>query len=456
MHRLFTKIFLSFFATVLAISGLILATTYRRAPISLAPPLRALVEQAALKAAEAFENGDRETLGAATGVFTPNALLFNARGDAVSEVAPASQDLARAVTRRLAAPGQPVLDLLITPDVIVAPTVTATGERYYLAVRPPHERAIAVLAAVNQSPVLRLSIIALVALVMCFLLARHITAPLGQLRAATQQVAAGRLDAAAGSSLTTRRDEIGALGRDFNRMTEHLRDLDVAERRLLADVSHELRSPLARLTVALGLARQQQPDAPHPELDRIEREAGHLDRLIGQLLTLARAESGLDEHRREPIDVAALVDEVAADADFEARANGRSVLVRPSMPWRRAALPDLLRSGIENVVRNAVRHTAPGTTVEIDVVPSASCLSVAVRDHGPGVPEDELTTMFQAFRRGSTSAPGSSGAGLGLAIADRAMRRHGGSIEARNAESGGLVVTLSLPADVDVPGNERA
>ena len=237
MHRLFTKIFLSFFATVLAISGLILATTYRRAPVSLAPPLRAVVEQAARKAAEAFEDGDRETLGAATGVFTPNALLFDARGDAVSEVAPASQDLARAVSsaggarrtrprpshhpgrHRRAGPSRPP-----GGRTTRGATATRAGDR-----RAGRRQSVAGSSAVDHRAGRAGHVLPAGA-------PHHRTAQAVSLRAATQQVAAGRLDAAAGSSLTTRRDEIGALGRDFNRMTEHLRDLDVAERRLLADV----------------------------------------------------------------------------------------------------------------------------------------------------------------------------------------------------------------------------
>jgi two-component system sensor histidine kinase CpxA len=446
MHRLFTKIFLAFFATVVVISVLILVTTTRRRAADLPPGAQRLIEEVGRNAIAAHERADTAGLASAVAAFTPGALLFDSSGTLLTEPDPATSDIARLVARRLHVPGEPLRALVVTSDVIVAPVDSPAGRHYFLAMRTPQERAVAILTAVDQSPMIRLAIIGIVALVICLLLARHITAPLAQLRAATQQVAGGRLDATASRALTARRDEIGALGRDFNRMTEHLAALAAAERRLLADVSHELRSPLTRLTVALGLARQQRQE-PDPHLDRIEHEAANLDRGIGQLLALARADSGVDDHERQPTDVTALVAEVVAEADVEARASDRRVVAEAAKPWVRSATPDLLRSAIENVVRNAVRHTNPGTTVEVSIDAAAAMMTIAVRDHGPGVPAGELTELFRPFRRGRASTATPGGMGLGLAIAERAMQRHGGSIQASNAADGGLIVELRLPAD---------
>jgi two-component system sensor histidine kinase CpxA len=446
IHRLFTKIFLAFFATVIAISLLILATTGRRRAADLPPGAQRIVEDVGRNAVAAYERGDAAGLAGAVATFTPSALLFDATGTLLTVPDPATADVARFVTRRLRIPGEPVGALVVTSDVILAPVDSPDRRHYFVALRTPQERALAVLAAVDQSPMIRLAIIAIVAAGICFWLARHITAPLAQLRAATQQVAGGRLNVAADPALTARRDEIGALGRDFNRMTEHLAALAVAERRLLADVSHELRSPLTRLTVALGLARQQKGE-PDTHLDRIEHEAANLDRGIGQLLALARADSGVDDHERQPTDVTALVDEVIADADFEARAINRRVVGEAATPWVRSATPDLLRSAVENVVRNAVRHTGPGTTVQVSTKTTPATLTIVVRDHGPGIPIEELGELFRPFRRGRASAATPGGMGLGLAIAERAMQRHGGSIRASNAADGGLVVELHLPAE---------
>jgi two-component system sensor histidine kinase CpxA len=228
-------------------------------------------------------------------------------------------------------------------------------------------------------------------------------------------------------------------------MAERIESLIEAQRRLLGDISHELRSPLARLSVALGLARRQAGDRAASSLDRMEREAERLNDLIGQLLSLSRLESGAERIDSHKIDLARLVREVAEDADFEARSRNRSVRILSVDECSVEGNHRLLASAIENVVRNAARHTAEGTQVEI----SLRCndrARIVVRDHGEGVPESMLGNIFRPFYRVEDARDRQSGgSGLGLAITERAVRLHGGEVRAENAEGGGLIIEISLP-----------
>jgi signal transduction histidine kinase len=285
----------------------------------------------------------------------------------------------------------------------------------------------------------------------CYLLARYITAPVARLRHATRRLAAGDLGARVGPGRHRRRDELEDLGRDFDLMAERLEKLVSAQRRLLRDISHELRSPLARMNVALGLLRQREADDPDGMLARLETEADRLNRLIGDLLTLSRVESGESGPRDLPLDLGALAAEIADDARFEAGAHGCEVRLSRTGPVPAVGELGLLRSAVENVVRNAVRHTAAGTAVEITVGSRAEAGGpvgvIEVRDHGPGLPADQLERIFEPFYRADDSRQrGSGGTGLGLAIARRAVAQHGGSIEAAAAPGGGLRVTIRLPA----------
>jgi signal transduction histidine kinase len=285
--------------------------------------------------------------------------------------------------------------------------------------------------------------------IFCFLVIRYLTKPLNQLGEAAASIAEGRIETRVDPSLTHRRDEIAGLARNFDRMAERIEALITGQRRLLGDVSHELRSPLSRLTVALGLvklsfAKQNGIEQEAAEnLERIGLEARRLDTLIGQLLALTRIDSGVDRGAPAQFDLANLLQEVANDGDFEARACHRSVLIEHADPCMLNGYEELLRSAIENVARNAIRHTADGTTVEVSLQIHNSRASLRVRDYGPGVPETMLQEIFLPFRR--IAQEDSEGAGLGLAIAERAVHVHRGTIRARNAPSGGLIVEIDLP-----------
>ena len=286
----------------------------------------------------------------------------------------------------------------------------------------------------------------------CFWLARYLSTPIVQLRGMTQELAAGNLTARVNDKLLKRHDEIGYLGRDFNVMAGRVESLVEAQQRLLGDISHELRSPLARQGVALGLARRRAgPDAT-AALDRIEREAHRLNEMIGQLLTLSRIESGADRSGRVAIELAAVVKEVADDADFEARGRDRSVQIVKSEPLKVNGVFELIRSAIENVVRNAVRYTDGGTQVDIsltsEIVDGNRFAVTSVRDHGKGVPEGSIEEIFRPFYRVDDDRDRKTGGtGLGLSIAARAVRLHQGTIKAANATDGGLIVEIRLPTD---------
>jgi len=276
-------------------------------------------------------------------------------------------------------------------------------------------------------------------------LAWYLSTPIRHLRAAFDAVAAGRLDTRIGAHMGRRRDEIADLGRDFDRMAGQLQTLVGSQRRLLHDVSHELRSPLARLEAAIGLARQRS-DQLNDTLDRIEREAVRLDQLVGEILTLARMQAGMTRAADEAIDLVALVQEVAQDARFEAQASGREVRCVRTGEVLVIANVELLHRALENVVRNAVKFTNVGTSVEVEITGAGdpNLVLVTVSDRGPGVPEGELDAIFEPFFRGETRVK-TAGFGLGLAIAQRAIEAHGGRIHARNRAGSGLQVEIRLP-----------
>ena len=280
--------------------------------------------------------------------------------------------------------------------------------------------------------------------IFCFLISRQLTRPLYKLGEAAAGIAEGRLHTRVDPSLRKRRDEIADLARNFDRMAERIEALITGQRRLLGDVSHELRSPLSRLIVALSLVKQGPAEEAAENLDRIGLEARRLDTLIGQLLTLTRIDSGVDRGSPEPFDLTNLVQEVANDGDFEARARSRSVVVKQADASTVNGFEELLRSAVENVVRNAIRHTAEGTAVEISLQTGNARALLRVRDYGPGVPESMLSEIFLPFRRVANGNP--EGAGLGLAIAERAVNVHRGAIRARNAVNGGLSVEIDLPS----------
>ena len=285
---------------------------------------------------------------------------------------------------------------------------------------------------------------------LCFWLAYHIAAPIHSIQSTARRVAEGDLKARVPASVSRRYDELAALGKDFDSMVGRLDLLIQTQRNLLNSVSHELRSPLARINLSIALLKRRYSADSDDLLQRLERDVTRIDLLMGQLLTLSRLEAGLSSTDREDVDLCQLIEEVVADADFEAHASEKSVNMDATSPIVIAnADPHALRSACENIIRNAVRFTAPGTNVQVVLKSngstSAPLVSLYIRDQGPGVPEAALQSIFLPFVRVDRENDISKGNGLGLAIAAEAIRLHRGTISAANLLPTGLEITVRLP-----------
>jgi len=324
------------------------------------------------------------------------------------------------------------------------------GREYELRFRQPLGRRLPLL---NTPPEL-LALGLLGGLLFSAALAWYLIAPINRLRLGFEHLARGDLDTRIGSRISRRRDEIADLARDFDVMAGRLEQLVKARDRLLHDVSHELRSPLARLQLAIALARQA-PSRTAFSLDRIEREASRLDMLVGELLALARAEQG-DLRGEAYFDVVEVVRTAVEDARFAAAPGGpegasASIELVEEIPPEDLRPPlrgdaELIRRAVDNALRNAQRFSPPEGSVEVKVrfLAEDRAYIIKVADQGPGIPEGDLAAIFEPFVRGEGQ---SDGLGLGLAIASRAIVAHGGTIEARNREAGGLVIRMRLASD---------
>ena len=315
------------------------------------------------------------------------------------------------------------------------------GELYTLFVdsrRPP------TLQWVTAGPAF-LGIALVLSALVSFVLARAIARPVRTFREATVAISEGQLDTRVADSMRTRRDEIGKLAQDLDLMAEKLEQASERQKELMANVSHELRSPLARLRVALELARRDQGD--RSEFSRIENETERLDELIGQLLRYSRLEAA-SESDPERLDVAVLLGQIVADANYECRSSGLdnvSVALDSEKNLWIAGDRQGLASAIENVLRNAIHHSPANTQVKVDAHRREDRVEVRIRDAGDGVSEDALPHIFEPFYRAPDAmATGAKGTGLGLAIAARAVEANDGSISARNLE-GGFEISLRLP-----------
>ncbi|MHB1615768.1 MAG: sensor histidine kinase [Metallibacterium sp.] len=352
------------------------------------------------------------------------------------------------------------LDGATTPRVLAPPPMpgyaaqreaTASDGRRFLVdvrwVRPPHPPRPPFRAFWLSFVLLGLLVSTAVAL----LLARYVALPLKQIRASARQFADGDLGARVGTLRMGRSQEMVALGREFDLMAARIERLIQDHRRLIGDVAHELRSPLARMGVALELSRgETETDEREASAARIARELGRMDRLIGQALDLSRLESGA-HGAAETGDLGVIVAARVSDARFEASQRALEITMDTPPPLPIHGELDLIASAVENVLRNALRFAPEGSTVEVQLTRSDRASDparalLAMRDRGPGVPESDLTHIFEPFYRSAdTRQQTGSGSGLGLAIARSSILRAGGSISARNRAGGGLEVLIELP-----------
>lgn len=276
--------------------------------------------------------------------------------------------------------------------------------------------------------------------VLCLLAATGVVLPIRRLASVMERFGSGEL---AARSNWRRRDELGRLGRSFDDMADRVERLLVSERRLLEDVSHELRSPLARLTLAVKLARTS-PD-PAAALDRVDRHVDRLTALTGEIVEMVRIEGDPQAQRWGSVDFVALVAELVSECRAEAEPRACEIRVAAHMSGSVVCDRELVRRALENVLRNAVRFSPAGTAIDVELRETSERVRFTVRDYGPGVPEGDLERIFEPFFRVDESRETDrGGAGLGLSIARRAIELHEGTIKARNSEPG-LVVAIELP-----------
>jgi two-component system sensor histidine kinase CpxA len=469
LNSLFLKVFLWFWlATAAVISVFALTTHLTHTEPSFRPPqfIESVLNSYGRNAAAAYEGGGAQALEEylqkverETGI---RMQLFDAAG--VELTGRHAHPHATEAATRAARTGEPVFRNLRPGMLEVRPVPARDGGNYAFVTAmhtagpppgrhhgPPLHGPFGIFSDDPSALLLRALAVILAAGALCYMLARYIVTPVVKLREVTRQLTEGDLSARVGPRLGRRRDELAAMGHDFDEMASRVETLLGAQTRLLRDISHELRSPLARLSVALDLARKRAGAAAAGDLDRIEREAKRLNEMVGQLLALSRWESGGKGARLESFDLAAVVREVASDADFEAQARGCSVVVEECDACEFGGTHALVRSAVENVVRNAVRYTAGGTAVRISLKCDEGVVGrgeavIAVRDEGAGVPEEALTDIFRPFYRIDDSRTRETGGtGLGLAITERAVRLHGGTVTAANPPGGGFLVELRLP-----------
>ncbi len=451
MKTMFLRIFLSFWLAmglIIATSIIISATvSYRRLQVLDAIEPSVLADQAVARLARDGKAGLLAWVGEAEATYDGLLIFIIDPHGADILGRPLPERMVRRV-RDLeksgalgGVDGKPVQDITHRVPQFVGPEGKVFTLMLTFAGYPPF--------AVLRTPDVNLALLAVAFLfsgLVCWWLARYLSKPVTRLQDVARSVAAGNLDARVSDQFANRHDELGVLARDFDRMAEYLRSLIASKETLLSDMSHELRSPLARLRVALGLARREGADLPK-QLGRIELETERLDSLIGQILHLSTLTSGEPKLHRERVDLTGLLNEVVEDARLEAGAVGKRVEWSPATPTNLEADPQLLRSAIENVLRNAVRFTDIDTAVEVTQAREDGVLLITITDQGPGVPEQDLARIFEPFYRVADARDrDSGGTGLGLAITARVITLHRGSVTARNGSPKGLVIEIRLPA----------
>jgi two-component system OmpR family sensor kinase len=444
VHSLFWRIFLTFW---LALALILVGTV----TVAVDAALKWRSERPSLpyqeiysRAAQVFEAGGGDALKQWIQELSPPALrerifvLDSSGRDLLDRPLPPSREGASGAARPRAAPiGRSLM--LVGADgkafrVVVITGASRAALRGFGELELPGVRAATLIIAL------------VVSAVVCFLLARYLTAPVDRLRDATQRIAAGDLDVRVLPSLKGRKDDLGLLAADFDAMAERVRSLLESKQQLLRDVSHELRSPLARLQLALSLAQRGDAGVT-ANLARIGREADRLEQLIARALLLARLERPALGAESERVDVAALLGEIVADVAIEAEARRSRVELTTSGTLEVMGDREALRSAFENVLRNAVRYSPTGSQLYVRAQRSDKSIEVMVEDQGPGVPEKDLALIFEPFYRVDAARDRAEGGeGLGLAIAARAVALHHGAIDARNLSGAGLAVRIALPA----------
>ncbi len=433
MRSLFAKTLLWFLATTaVAIAGILITTAATFGSTEGRGPLGLLLSVQTEQAKRAYETGGREALAAALAKFqqiTQFRVVFtDAKGTDLltGKAHPELMNLPRPRSRwRLPFPFGGRSPIIARQDSTHQYRLFLINQQRglnFFFLQPQH-----------------LWIIGLVVL-LCYAFAYHLTSPVRRLRAVVDCFGRGDFSARAPAN---RKDELGELARSFNQMAGRIQTLLAAERRLLLDISHELRSPLARLGVAVELARSGE-DREHM-LDRIQKEADRLNELVGELLQVTRVEADPSMQKMDSVHLDELLADLVYDSLLEAKAKDCSLLLKAPVSAVVTGDEELIRRAVENVIRNAMRYAPHGTPVDIELAKFHDAAVVSVRDYGPGVPEEALSRIFDPFYRvDSDRNRASGGLGLGLAIARRSVQLHKGKLTAQNAHPG-LLVTMEFP-----------
>lgn len=463
MRSTFTKIFLSFWLTeflILICTIFILARQFESNEAVWTSMFGMMVSNAR-HSVEAYENGGCKALAAVPNTFPTEhpssadqpAILFDPAGNALCQ--PVDMSFFAPRLERLRKDGF-LLPERHGPAYVQGIIIKDEhGLKYFYVMRGSFPTEIYI---PYREILPRVLIGLIVSVLVTFGITMVITRPIGSLREAARQLAAGNLRARVKwpkrSKKPSSGDELWGLVYDFNEMADRLESLVDAQKLLLRDVSHELRSPLARLSVALELAREEAQPGMEEPLNRIERETERLNSLIGQLLSLSHLESTTRLPDRLRVSLKSVVTELLPDMDYEAQRRNCGVRFtngkQADSTGEVLGSPELLGRAVENVIRNAIAYTAEGTAVEIQLFEEnrvgTHFAVLQVKDHGPGVPETSLKSIFRPFYRLDLSRQRSTGGyGVGLAITERAVRLHGGAVTARNSSEGGLIVELRLP-----------
>jgi two-component system sensor histidine kinase CpxA len=437
MHSLFLRIFVLFWIAMATIVGGSIAITFTIAAREYEAPEFQRRPPVAIQASEVLAQGGVEALrswlaAAKNSIAERDLYIIGPDGGDILH-----RRLSESAARRLRRPAPQI----VGPD----------GSAYAVVLVPRRPSIFGALSLPEISSAI-LCIALVVSALTSWWLAQHLSAPIRRIQSGARTLASESLERPGAAfrvsaGLEARRDELAVLARDFDAMADQLRANRSAITRLLRDISHELRSPLARMRVAVGLARQAAADLPR-QLERMEREIERLDSLISQVLKLARLHGTDAQFARESFALDEVIDEVVRDANFEGAVKNCSVSLHGAAGAAAAGNRELVRSAIENVLRNAVRYSPPDAGVEVSVTRAGEeGVVIAIRDGGPGVPDSDLTRIFEPFFRVAEARDRDSGGeGIGLAITAQVMKAHGGSAAATNLPDGGFEVRLSLPA----------
>jgi signal transduction histidine kinase len=451
---LFVKVFLWFWVTALVLFAIFIGSrTIGTREVPASALSAAFAPEVANDAAQAYESGgaqafaqfERTLKGTTRRVFY---LIDGFGNDVLSRPLPADSV---SIVKRSRSDGRIVTHYGLHSQSAAYRFTSSSGRHYVVLLHQPIE--LLNFLESTGSEILFVGAVLLIVTLLSVWLAHHIVDPIHGIQSAARRVATGDLNVRAPVQIAKRHDELAALAVDFDSMVERIGSLVHSQKDLLNTVSHELRSPLARLNMSLALLRRQSPQEAEELIERMERDVEKIDGLMDQLLALSRLEAGLSSSEREKVNLTQLIQEVVADGNFEAQGSGKSVRLEASEDFYiDNADQSALRSACENVIRNAVRYTRPGTDVDVVLRKDQNSLlpqvCLFIRDRGPGVPQEFLAKIFQPFFRvkptpGECSNP--KGNGLGLAIAYEAIRLHKGSIVASNLSPSGLEIEMSIP-----------